>query len=114
MSVSSPPVLAAEQLENISCKCYEYTLIPCSIKIWSHYFLYKYDFLFTMQLSFLGDSLQSKDDHESFSLRKKIIQMEHRKECLSSVEEVFGNDPAINLDFIVINFFALVRTLLTT
>ncbi|KAL6888884.1 hypothetical protein ACP4OV_009910 [Aristida adscensionis] len=71
MPVSSPPVLAAEQVEDISC-----------------------------------DS-QSNHEHESFSLRKRIIQMEHRKECLSSVEEVFGNDPSIDGDCIVINFFAL-------
>ncbi|KAL6630050.1 hypothetical protein ACP70R_029815 [Stipagrostis hirtigluma subsp. patula] len=72
MPVSSPPVLAAEQLENNSC-----------------------------------DSPESNHEHESFLLRKKIIQMEHRKECLSSVEEVFGNDPSVDGDCIVINFFAL-------
>lgn len=72
MSVSSPPVLAAEQLENIS-----------------------------------SDSIQSNHERESFSMRKKAIQAEHRKECLSFVEEVFGNDPSISGDFIVINFFAL-------
>uniref|UniRef100_A0A0E0JX81 Glycosyltransferase family 28 N-terminal domain-containing protein n=1 Tax=Oryza punctata TaxID=4537 RepID=A0A0E0JX81_ORYPU len=57
MPVSSPPVLAAEQLESISC-----------------------------------DSVQSNVEHDSFSQRKKIIQVEHRKECLSAVEDVFGND----------------------
>ena len=61
-----------------------------------------------MQLSFLGDSIQSNHERESFSMRKKAIQMEHRKECVSSFEEVFGNDPSISGDFIVINFFALV------
>ncbi|PUZ74653.1 hypothetical protein GQ55_1G082200 [Panicum hallii var. hallii] len=71
MPVSSPPVLAAEQVENIS-----------------------------------GGS-QSNHEDESFSSRKMIIQMEHRKECLSSVEAVFGGDPSINGDFVVINFFAL-------
>ncbi|KAK8461437.1 hypothetical protein SEVIR_1G038800v4 [Setaria viridis] len=72
MPVSSPPVLAAEQVENISC-----------------------------------DSIQSNEENESFSMRKKAIQIEHMKECLSSVEEVFGNDTSTNGDFIVINFFAL-------
>ncbi|XP_066329852.1 sterol 3-beta-glucosyltransferase UGT80B1-like isoform X2 [Miscanthus floridulus] len=72
MPVSSPPVLAAEQVENIS-----------------------------------SDSIQSNHERESFSMRKKAIQMEHRKECVSSFEEVFGNDPSISGDFIVINFFAL-------
>jgi hypothetical protein len=56
---------------------------------------------------FLGGS-QSNHEDESFSSRKMIIQMEHRKECLSSVEAVFGDDPSINGDFVVINFFALV------
>ncbi|XP_066329773.1 sterol 3-beta-glucosyltransferase UGT80B1-like isoform X3 [Miscanthus floridulus] len=72
MPVSSPPVLAAEQVENIS-----------------------------------SDSIQSNHERESFSMRKKAIQMEHRKECVSSIEEVFGNNPSISGDFIVINFFAL-------
>ncbi|XP_039825995.1 sterol 3-beta-glucosyltransferase UGT80B1-like isoform X2 [Panicum virgatum] len=72
MPVSSPPVLAAEQVENISC------------------------------------GSQSNHGDESFSSRKMVIQVEHRKECLSSLEEVFGDDPSINGDFIVINFFALV------
>ncbi|KAL5212090.1 hypothetical protein ABZP36_022937 [Zizania latifolia] len=72
MPVSSPPVLAAEQFESISC-----------------------------------DSLQSAVEHDSFSQTKKIIQIEHRKECLSAVEDVFGNDTSIRSDFIVINFFAL-------
>jgi hypothetical protein len=64
-----------------------------------------------MQRSFLGDSIQSNHEHESFSMRKKAIQAEHRKECLSFVEEVFGNDPSISGDFIVINFFALVSNI---
>jgi len=72
MHVSSPPVLAAEQLENISY-----------------------------------DSVRSNAEHESFSRQKETIQMEHREECLASLEEVFGNDPSIHSDFIVINFFAL-------
>jgi len=57
--------------------------------------------------SFLGGS-QSNHGDESFSSRKMVIQVEHRKECLPSLEEVFGDDPSINGDFIVINFFALV------
>ncbi|KAF8769719.1 hypothetical protein HU200_006328 [Digitaria exilis] len=71
MPVSSPPVLAAKQVENISC------------------------------------GSQSNHEDESFSSQKKIIQTEHRKECLSCVEAVFGDDPSIKGDFIVINFFAL-------
>jgi hypothetical protein len=63
-----------------------------------------------MQFSLLGDSLPTNDDHESFTLRKKAIQIQQRKECLSSVEEIFGNEPNIDGDFIVINFFALVST----
>uniref|UniRef100_A0A0E0G2T8 Erythromycin biosynthesis protein CIII-like C-terminal domain-containing protein n=1 Tax=Oryza nivara TaxID=4536 RepID=A0A0E0G2T8_ORYNI len=41
------------------------------------------------------------------SHRKKTIQVEHRRECLSAVENVFGNDMSTHGDFIVINFFAL-------
>jgi hypothetical protein len=61
-----------------------------------------------MQPSFLGDSVQTNQQYESFSMRKKAIQMEHRKECLAFVGEVFGNDTSTNGDFFVINFFALV------
>lgn len=67
-----------------------------------------------MQLPFLDGSVESNAEYESFSRRKETIQIEHREECLSYVEEVFGNDPSIRSDFIVINFFALVRTSLTT
>jgi hypothetical protein len=67
-----------------------------------------------IQLSFLDNSVGSTAEHESFSRRKETIQMEHREECLASVEEVFGNDPSIHSDFIMINFFALVSTSLTT
>uniref|UniRef100_A0A0D9VDM6 Erythromycin biosynthesis protein CIII-like C-terminal domain-containing protein n=1 Tax=Leersia perrieri TaxID=77586 RepID=A0A0D9VDM6_9ORYZ len=41
------------------------------------------------------------------SHRKKMIQVEHRKECLAAVEDVFGNYTSTDGDFIVINFFAL-------
>ncbi|KQJ94011.1 hypothetical protein BRADI_3g07997v3 [Brachypodium distachyon] len=60
-----------------------------------------------MQLPFLDGSVESNAEYESFSRRKETIQIEHREECLSYVEEVFGNDPSIRSDFIVINFFAL-------
>ncbi|XP_014755473.1 sterol 3-beta-glucosyltransferase UGT80B1 isoform X3 [Brachypodium distachyon] len=59
------------------------------------------------QLPFLDGSVESNAEYESFSRRKETIQIEHREECLSYVEEVFGNDPSIRSDFIVINFFAL-------
>ncbi|KAM0902765.1 hypothetical protein ACQ4PT_019057 [Festuca glaucescens] len=69
MHVSSPPVLAAKKLENIS--------------------------------------FRSDAEHESFSRWKETIQMEHRVDCLACVEEVFGNNPSSDSEFIVINFFAL-------
>ncbi|KAK3185010.1 hypothetical protein Dsin_032296 [Dipteronia sinensis] len=39
--------------------------------------------------------------------RKREITNEHRKECYSAAERVFGNGPSVEGDFIVINFFAL-------
>ncbi|KAK4846341.1 hypothetical protein QYF36_016114 [Acer negundo] len=39
--------------------------------------------------------------------RKTEITNEHRKECYSAAERVFGNGPSMEGDFIVINFFAL-------
>ncbi|KAH7657383.1 UDP-glucuronosyl/UDP-glucosyltransferase protein [Dioscorea alata] len=49
------------------------------------------------------------DDSESlsFSMRKKVIRDEHRKECLFAIERVFGDGPSLEGDFIVINLFAL-------
>ncbi|KAL6328723.1 hypothetical protein AAG906_003409 [Vitis piasezkii] len=44
---------------------------------------------------------------ESFSLQKRIITREHRQECFSVVETIFGEEPSMEGDFIVINFFAL-------
>ncbi|XP_024173767.1 sterol 3-beta-glucosyltransferase UGT80B1 isoform X3 [Rosa chinensis] len=41
------------------------------------------------------------------SLQKKLFSGEHRKECLSVVETIFGSGPSMDGDFIVINFFAL-------
>ena len=106
MHVSSPPVLAAEKLENISCKCYGFKQSCIKYSFW---IIFAFAMWFMMQLSFLGNSARSNGEHDSFSRRKETIQMEHRKECLASVEEVFGSDPSIHNDFIVINFFALVR-----
>ncbi|XP_028088622.1 sterol 3-beta-glucosyltransferase UGT80A2 isoform X2 [Camellia sinensis] len=43
----------------------------------------------------------------SFSLQKRRITKEHRLECISNVEQIFGGGPSLEGDFIVINFFAL-------
>ncbi|XP_057494481.1 sterol 3-beta-glucosyltransferase UGT80A2 isoform X2 [Actinidia eriantha] len=43
----------------------------------------------------------------SFDLQKKRITREHRQECISNVERIFGDGPSLEGDFIVINFFAL-------
>ncbi|XP_038681893.1 UDP-sugar-dependent glycosyltransferase 52 isoform X2 [Tripterygium wilfordii] len=40
-------------------------------------------------------------------VQKKILTSEHRRECYSVVENVFGHGPSMEGDFIVINFFAL-------
>ncbi|KAJ0094663.1 hypothetical protein Patl1_15393 [Pistacia atlantica] len=42
-----------------------------------------------------------------FRLKKREVNAEHRKECYSAVERIFGNGPSLEGDFIVINFFAL-------
>ncbi|XP_072959869.1 sterol 3-beta-glucosyltransferase UGT80B1 isoform X1 [Typha angustifolia] len=76
MPVSSAPVLAAHQHDNIS-------------------------------VGSEGEIPQSHVDQISFSSRKKIIQKEHRQECLSALEGIFGDDPSMEGDFIAINFFAL-------
>lgn len=44
----------------------------------------------------------------SFLLHKKKLQREHRQECYSLVQRIFGRGPSLEGDFILINFFALV------
>ncbi|KAK4747596.1 hypothetical protein SAY87_014182 [Trapa incisa] len=39
--------------------------------------------------------------------RKKAITNDHRQQCVSAVERIFGLDEVLNGDFILINFFAL-------
>ncbi|XP_062176449.1 sterol 3-beta-glucosyltransferase UGT80B1 isoform X5 [Alnus glutinosa] len=43
----------------------------------------------------------------SFLLHKKKLQREHRQECYSLVQRIFGRGPILEGDFILINFFAL-------
>lgn len=50
----------------------------------------------------------TETEESTFSLQKRIITREHRQECYSVVEGIFGNCPSMEGDFIVINFFALV------
>lgn len=49
---------------------------------------------------------------QSFSMRKKTTQMQHRQKCLSTIERIFGDGPTVEGDLIVINFFALVLLIL--
>ena len=44
----------------------------------------------------------------SFLLHKEKLQREHRQECCSLVQRIFGHGPSLEGDFILINFFALV------
>ncbi|XP_061980256.1 uncharacterized protein LOC133700672 isoform X3 [Populus nigra] len=43
----------------------------------------------------------------AFSQQKMIATREHRQECYSAVEGIFGHGPTMEGDFILINFFAL-------
>ncbi|CAL5184659.1 unnamed protein product [Lathyrus oleraceus] len=43
----------------------------------------------------------------SFLLQKKKITRDHRRECFSLIERIFGDEPSLDGDLIVINFFAL-------
>ncbi|KAI4299017.1 hypothetical protein L6164_032513 [Bauhinia variegata] len=43
----------------------------------------------------------------SFSMQKTMVTRDHRRECYSIVEQIFGDGPSLEGDFIVINFFAL-------
>ncbi|XP_071931190.1 sterol 3-beta-glucosyltransferase UGT80A2-like isoform X1 [Coffea arabica] len=43
----------------------------------------------------------------SFSLQKREITRDHRRECVSIVERIFGDGLSLQSDLMVINFFAL-------
>ncbi|GAB4848154.1 hypothetical protein Ancab_002821 [Ancistrocladus abbreviatus] len=43
----------------------------------------------------------------SFSVQKQIIIREHRQECFSVMERIYGAGPNVEGNFVVINFFAL-------
>jgi hypothetical protein len=42
-----------------------------------------------------------------FLEEKERIKREHRQECHSAFRTIFGKDPCMEGDFVVINFFAL-------
>ncbi|KAL5564025.1 hypothetical protein UlMin_033772 [Ulmus minor] len=44
---------------------------------------------------------------QSFSTQKEMLTKNHRRECYSVIEKIFGQGPTMEDDFIVINFFAL-------
>jgi len=46
-----------------------------------------------------------------FLEEKERIKREHRQECHSAFRTIFGKDPCMEGDFVVINFFALVHLL---
>ncbi|KAK3002110.1 hypothetical protein RJ639_021719 [Escallonia herrerae] len=58
-------------------------------------------------LSTYGDDDTAGSGKLSFSLKKRKITREHRQECASIFERIFGDDPSMEGDFIMINFFAL-------
>ncbi|XP_078176888.1 UDP-Glycosyltransferase superfamily protein [Carex rostrata] len=49
----------------------------------------------------------SYGEQNNFSLLKRTIEAEHRRECLAAIERIFANDLSKEGDFIAINFFAL-------
>ncbi|XP_020221678.1 sterol 3-beta-glucosyltransferase UGT80B1 isoform X3 [Cajanus cajan] len=57
-------------------------------------------------------SADQNDDTEgkaesSFFLQKRKVTRDHRQECYSLIERIFGDGPSLDGDLIVINFFAL-------
>ncbi|KAH7575685.1 hypothetical protein JRO89_XS02G0193200 [Xanthoceras sorbifolium] len=86
--ISSPPVLSVPQNHDTTGSVLKVPVsYPCKVP---------------MTCYLLSDSLASM-----FQQRKREITNEHRKECYSAVERVFGNGPSMEGDFVVINFFAL-------
>ncbi|XP_057803871.1 sterol 3-beta-glucosyltransferase UGT80A2-like isoform X2 [Salvia miltiorrhiza] len=58
-------------------------------------------------LSFHQDHDPGGPVDTSFLLQKKEITRKHKQECVSVVERIYGEDPVMDGDLIVINFFAL-------
>ncbi|KAK7246835.1 hypothetical protein RIF29_41705 [Crotalaria pallida] len=53
-----------------------------------------------------NNEIEGKSE-SSFSLQKMKITRDHRQECCSLIERIFGDGPNLDGDLIVINFFAL-------
>ncbi|XP_022642990.1 sterol 3-beta-glucosyltransferase, partial [Vigna radiata var. radiata] len=50
---------------------------------------------------------QTDSEESSFFLQKKKATRDHRQECYSLIERIFGDGPTLDGDLIMINFFAL-------
>uniref|UniRef100_A0A7N0RFV6 Erythromycin biosynthesis protein CIII-like C-terminal domain-containing protein n=1 Tax=Kalanchoe fedtschenkoi TaxID=63787 RepID=A0A7N0RFV6_KALFE len=57
-------------------------------------------------LAVSGDE-ENQDEIDSFARKKKMIAKEHRQECVTVMEKIYGDGLSLKGDFVVINFFAL-------
>lgn len=57
-----------------------------------------------------NDFLLSGSAEEPFSLHKKELTRKNRQECISIIEDIFGDGSSMHNDLIAINFFALVTS----
>ncbi|XP_027331038.1 sterol 3-beta-glucosyltransferase isoform X2 [Abrus precatorius] len=95
--VSSPPVLCADQNNYTDGLNYQF---GSNYKMWTaNYEGMKYITNESLILSGIAES--------SFFLQKRKITIDHRRECYSLFERIFGDGPSLDGDLIVINFFAL-------
>ncbi|KAG9130554.1 hypothetical protein Leryth_011815 [Lithospermum erythrorhizon] len=58
-------------------------------------------------LSPFEDADPASSGRADFIHHKRQITAEHRQDCMSTFEHIFGDDSSIDGDFVVINFFAL-------
>lgn len=96
--VSSPPVLSADENNDMEGLNYQ---LGSPYEMWSA-------IVGGVTIVLMGSSILSGKEELSFSLQKKKITRDHRRECYSLIERIFGDGPSLDGDLIVINFFALV------
>lgn len=99
-AVSSPPVLSADQNNDIEGLSYQ---LGSTYKMWRDIIRGA-----TIVLTSNGSSILSGEAESSFFLKKMKITRDHRRECYSLIERIFGDGPSLDRDLIVINSFALV------
>lgn len=102
--ITSPPALSSDEPQGTQNATGQYSYVNFFFQLWfSSYLSLKHSSFFC---GFHSDSTRIL-----FLEEKQRIKREHRRECHSAFESIFGKVPCMEGDFVVINFFALVHLL---